>query len=93
MKGALIALILIDAVLTYAAVVFLGACEILLVFINQVPPAAWAVAAVKVLAVFYVDKMAKKYALAKHILSAAATSHLIRQQHVLALRVSAVHFP
>ena len=77
MKWAGAVLILLDAALTYAAVGFLGMREILLVFVNQIPPAIWAVATAKVLAVFYVDKMSKKYALARHILSVAAASHLI----------------
>jgi hypothetical protein len=76
-KWALVALILLDAVLTYVAVGFLGVREIVLTFVNQIPPAVWLAAAVKVSAVFYVDKTAKRYTWARHILSAAAALHLI----------------
>jgi hypothetical protein len=76
-KRAVTALILLDALLTYVAVGFLGMREMVLVFVNQIPSAIWIVAAVKVLAAFYVDKMSKKYELARHILSVAAFTHLI----------------
>ena len=76
MKLAVVVLALLDAALTYVAVGFLGMREILLIFVNQIPSAIWAVATVKVLAVFYVDKMSKKYTLARYILSIAAASHL-----------------
>jgi len=93
-KWVVVVLILLDAALTYVAVGFLGMREILLVFVNQAPSAIWAVATAKVLAVFYVDKMSKKYALARHILSTAAASHLVAfANNMCWLFVYLLHFP
>ena len=76
MKWALVALILLDAAQTHIAVGYLGAQEVLLSFVNQIPPAIWLVAAVKMLAVLYVDRVAKKLTWARYILPAAVFSHL-----------------
>ena len=76
MKRALAALILLDAAQTHIAVGYLGAQEVLLSFVNQFPPAIWLVAAVKMLAVLYVDRMRRIYAWARYILLAATFSHL-----------------
>jgi hypothetical protein len=92
-KWALIVLILLDAVLTYVAVGFLGAREMVLIFVNEFPLAVWPVAAIKVLAVFYVDKTSKRYMWVKHILSAAAASHLIAFANNMCWFVYLLYFP
>jgi len=77
MRRALAALILLDAAQTYIAVGYLGAAqEVLLFFVNQFPPAIWLVAAVKILAVLYADRVAMKVTWIRYILLAAVFSHL-----------------
>jgi hypothetical protein len=75
-KWVVVALILLDATQTYIAVGYLGAHENVLFFVNQNPLAIWLVAAVKVVATLYVDKMRRIYAWAGYILPAAVFSHL-----------------
>lgn len=69
-------MILLDAGLTHIAVGYLGAYEVVLFFVNQIPPAIWLVAAGKVLGVMYIDKKMKKYSWVKYGLLAIIFSHL-----------------
>jgi len=62
MKWIAISLILLDAVLTYVAVGYLGAHEVVLVFVNQIPPLMWLVAFLKISGVMYLIEKMKKYA-------------------------------
>jgi hypothetical protein len=75
MKWVLISLILLDAALTYVAVGHLGAYEVVLVFVNQVPALMWVVALVKVLGVLYLVEKAKKYAWIKYGLFIIIITH------------------
>lgn len=88
------ALILLDATLTYVAVGFLGAHEIVLTFVNQIPEAVWPVAAAKVLAALYLDKISKMYRWARRVLSAAAYAHLLAfANNMCWLFAYLLHFP
>jgi len=75
-KWVLAALILLDAAQTHIAVGYLGAQEVLLSFVNQFPPAIWLVAAVKMFAMLYVDRAARKLTWARYVLLAAVFTHL-----------------
>ena len=61
MIKALIALIVLDAALTYIGVAYLGAHEMLLLFVNQAPELVWPYAMAKVLAALYLFRKAGKY--------------------------------
>ena len=76
MKWVLAALILLDAAQTHIAVGYLGAQEVLLSFVNQFLPAIWLVAAVKMFAMLYVDRAARKLTWARYVLLAAVFTHL-----------------
>jgi hypothetical protein len=77
MRLVLIVLIMLDAALTYIGVAFLGAHEVVMSFVNQIPPAVWAVAAAKVLAVLHLCKKAEKYAWIKYLLYFAVFIHVV----------------
>ncbi len=77
MKRLVIFLILLDAALTYVAVGHLGARELVLTFVNQVPSLIWLVALAKVLAVLYLVENMKKYAWIEYILHLVVFIHSV----------------
>ncbi len=94
MKWAAVGLILLDAAMTYIAVGYLGAHEVVLVFVNQIPSAIWLIAAAKVLAVLYIDKMTRRYTWAKYIISTAVFSHLLAvANNICWLTLYLLYFP
>ena len=77
MKWAAISLILLDAALTYVGVTYLGAREVVLLFVNQAPLLMWPFAFVKVLGVLYLAKNAKKRAWVEYILHLNIFTHAV----------------
>jgi hypothetical protein len=75
-KRVVVALILLDAAQTHIGVGYLGVQEALLFFVNQFPPVIWLVAAVKIHAMLYVDRMRRIYPRARYILLVAVFFHL-----------------
>lgn len=70
-----VALIMLDALLTYVAVGHLGAHEAVLWFVNHVPMSMWLVALAKVMGVLYLLRKAKKYAWIKYGLLVILVMH------------------
>ncbi len=77
MRLVLITLIMLDAALTYIGVAFLGAHEVVLTFVNQVPELMWPFAFAKTAAVLYLCKKAEKYAWVKYLLYFVMFMHVV----------------
>jgi hypothetical protein len=77
MRLVLTMLIMLDAALTYIGVAFLGAHEVVLTFVNQVPELMWPFAFAKTVAVLYLCKKAEKYAWVRYLLYFAVFIHVV----------------
>jgi hypothetical protein len=76
MRLVLIALIMLDAALTYIGVAYFGAYEVVLTFVNQIPELMWPFAFAKI-AVLHLCKKAEKYAWIKYLLYFVVFMHIV----------------